>query len=94
MKLAKILPFLHKLRAYYKNGVFFIRVYLPGDMPQESNEDGTVVLEVVESPPEISIETNEIFPRAIIIGRGGKSIEAVFDGIFPILVYHGVLSGM
>jgi thiol-disulfide isomerase/thioredoxin len=84
-----------KLRSYYKNGVFFVRVYLPGDViPENSNESGIIIMEAVASPPEISIETNEMFPRVIIIGRGGKNIEAVFDGIFPILVYHGVLSGM
>jgi thiol-disulfide isomerase/thioredoxin len=84
-----------KLRSYYKNGVFFIRVYLPGDsIPENSEENGIIAMEVVESPPEISIETNEIFPRAVIIGRGGKNIEAVLDGIFPILVYHGILSGI
>ena len=83
-----------KLKTYYGTSVFFIRVYLPGDKLPENDENDIIRMEIIDSPDELSIETNEIFPRAIIISRDGKRIEAVLDGIFPILIYHGVLSGL
>jgi len=84
-----------KLKEYYKNAFFFVRVYLPGDLPGAINEDGNIALmEVVDSPAELSLEKSDVFPKVIIFGRGGKKIEAELDGIFPILVYHGIMGNL
>ncbi len=82
-----------KLKAYYKEAVLFVRVYLPGDTPPEHGKKGDILeMEIVSSPEDLSIESGDTFPRVFIFSAGGEDVKAVVDGIYPILIYHGMLA--
>ncbi len=83
-----------RLNEYYRNSIFFVAVYLNGDTPEKYQLESIPKMELAESPEELPLESNDIFPRAIIISRNGREIETVLDGILPVLVYHGILGNL
>ena len=83
-----------RLNEYYRNSIFFVAVYMKGDIPDQYEFESIPKMELVESPEELPLESNDVFPRAIIISRNGREIETVLDGILPVLVYHGILGNL
>jgi thiol-disulfide isomerase/thioredoxin len=89
-----LVKLIEQLNQYYKNSIFFVMVYQSGDVPDINDDSEILKMELVESLDDLDLESNDIYPRSIIFSRSGKEIEAVLDGIFPILVYHGILGGL
>ena len=82
-----------KLVEYFRNRVFFIRLYLENDI-QEEREYNDVVPEmaIVSSPKELSLEKTEAMPRVVVLSNSASEIAADITGVYPVLYYYGLLS--